>query len=227
MANVKHVRRRVAGNQLIGRYMEFPRIYRILGRPQSASAVSAHMFGVSIPSHNFVLDTCWNSFPKTFYTRATPPHPLPPPQHTSKPSLITPERPNPLRPLLTNIAFCQLFAVCLSGNYKDPKYRLLLTLGALSGVRIQPLDSFLLQLGFIVVLKDGTATGTCFSAVESSSCFIITHWDCRLYTGAVPSHSDLASHQFDWSSMHVVPTAHAQGSDLSGQGGVQSDVALC
>ncbi|EDR00201.1 uncharacterized protein LACBIDRAFT_334321 [Laccaria bicolor S238N-H82] len=222
----------VAGDQLIGRYMEFilalvlclKRIYRILGKPQSASAVSAHTFGVSIPFHNFVLDTCWNSFPKTFYTRATPPHPLPPPQHTSKPSLITPERTNPLRPLLTNIAFCQLFAVCLSGNYKDPK---LLTLGALSGVRIQPLDSFLLQLGFIAVLKDGTATGTCFSAAESSSCFIILPWDCRLYTGPLSSRSGLTSHQFDWSSMHVVPTAHAQGSDFSRQGGFLSDIALC
>ncbi|EDQ98288.1 uncharacterized protein LACBIDRAFT_336103 [Laccaria bicolor S238N-H82] len=60
------------------------------------------------------------------YTRSSTPPTINTP---SEPPLITPERPNPLRPLLTNIAFCQLFAVCLSGNYKDPKYRLLHSFG--------------------------------------------------------------------------------------------------
>lgn len=60
------------------------------------------------------------------YTRSSTPPTINTP---SEPPLITPERPNPLRPLLTNIAFCQLFAVCLSGNYKDPKHRLLHSFG--------------------------------------------------------------------------------------------------
>ena len=43
-------------------------------------------FGVSIPFHSFVMG---KRFQKTFYTRAVPPHPLPPPQHASEPPLIT------------------------------------------------------------------------------------------------------------------------------------------
>ena len=59
--------------------------------------------------------------PKRFYTRVAPTQPLPPPQHVAH----HPERPNPLRPLPAIIAFCQLFAVCLGGNYNDPAHELL------------------------------------------------------------------------------------------------------